>query len=155
MRAPVAKQTPEAFNEAIIEWLDSATTPRAVMMVHEEPVIERACRMCGATIQWARAYVSVHEEMFGPGCVGWGECHVVSVPYCPVCEPDGGADKYTCVHVCGNSPRSARSESVPHQLLVVPGDSAPRPRWIAASIIALALIPVSAFLIVRALLGWL
>ena len=52
---------------------------------------------CGTMIRTKTVYVSVHNSPFPDSpCAGSGQCVVVEIPYCPVCESE--PDERGCLH---------------------------------------------------------
>ena len=56
------------------------------------------CRKCGSQIMQTTCYMSIHDKLFEPKCVGGGEVRKVNCPYCLKC--DGDIDYVTaCCHI--------------------------------------------------------
>lgn len=55
------------------------------------------CRACGTVAESGTAFVSLHTTLF-EGCGGSGEVARISIPGCPLCEPEG-YEMQACVHL--------------------------------------------------------
>jgi hypothetical protein len=86
MKAPEGKRPQVAIQADIDRWV-------------KEHFDGAYCRTCGAVVQDAVLYASVHESSFSNSCAGYGDVIRLRLPYCRTCEP-GVAEQthYTCIH---------------------------------------------------------
>jgi hypothetical protein len=79
----------EQFMQERAEW-------GAEHCVEREDGVE-VCAECGAPIEEAQPYISLHDARFGEACAGCGQVLRLAIPYCPSCEEIPAASG--CLHV--------------------------------------------------------
>jgi hypothetical protein len=85
------------LNQWIDGWLAANTTELTAALAVDDYVIRTyACLLCGSTIEWIAAYMSIHDGRWSE-CVGGGEVQIVTIPHCPQCEPHPNTQG--CLHV--------------------------------------------------------
>lgn len=86
----------------IPEGLEAEAFVAACRMILNEQYTQKdgyyCCRQCNGSLRAGTAYASVHATEFEDNHAGGGDVFKFSIPYCPMCEPEG-AVMYTCVHV--------------------------------------------------------
>lgn len=55
------------------------------------------CTRCGGEIRRVRAFMSLHDQRFGVGCIGPDRAWRMEIPYCSACEKP--PSQYGCIHM--------------------------------------------------------